>query len=70
MAQDNSVKVFPNLLKEIIQVQLDDTFWKNAKISIYYPNGQKLKSRSVGNETRINQSHLTAGTYFLSVTSG
>jgi hypothetical protein len=70
MAQDNSVQVFPNPLKEFIQVQLDETVWKNAKVSIHSLNGQELKSQSAGNETRINLIDLSTGIYFLRVTSG
>jgi photosystem II stability/assembly factor-like uncharacterized protein len=69
MAQDKSVQIFPNPLKEFIQVQLDETVWKNANVSIHSLNGQKLTSRSAGNETRINLSDLSPGTYFLRVTS-
>lgn len=65
IAADAKVTVFPTVVDATVNVSADSTI---ESVAVYGANGAKLGFKQVGAQsTRLNVSHLAAGTYFVVV---
>lgn len=65
IAAGASVKVYPTVVDETVNVSADGTI---ESVAVYGANGQKMGFKQVGAQsTQLNVSHLAAGTYFVVV---
>lgn len=61
----DKVKIFPNPVEDILQIDFTDKISKNYQIDIYNSLGQNLISKEIVNEEHLNLSNLGKGIYLI-----